>query len=148
MGWFSQEIIDINNDGYIDLFVTAEGHLSFGGGAEQHEDRLYLNNGNLTFDDITESAGVQGGLGSCATSFSHFDGGVFAFRLPKITESHQFTKNAQPVRAGEVFADTVGGELIVAPAADLFGVRSGENFDDVIGSGAEAGSLSHPVDAG
>jgi hypothetical protein len=71
----SAAMADINNDGYVDLFITAEGHLSFGGGggAEQHEDRLYLNNGDLTFSDITESAGVQGGRGSCATSFSHFD---------------------------------------------------------------------------
>ena len=66
---------DINNDGFVDLFVTAEGHLGFGFGppAEQHEDRLYLNNGNLTFTDISASAGVLGGLGSCVASFSHFD---------------------------------------------------------------------------
>ena len=66
---------DINNDGYIDLFVTAEGHLPFGSSvpAEQHEDRLYLNNGDLTFTDISEDAGVNGNLGSCVASFSHFD---------------------------------------------------------------------------
>lgn len=70
---------DINNDGFVDLFVTAEGHLSFGpfGQPEQHEDRLYLNNGNLTFTDITASAGVLGGLGSCIASFSHFDDDEF-----------------------------------------------------------------------
>jgi hypothetical protein len=71
----SAAMADINNDGFIDLFVTAEGHLAFGNPAarEQHEDRLYLNNGDLTFTDITQSAGVQGGRGSCATSFSHFN---------------------------------------------------------------------------
>ncbi|MEC9375023.1 MAG: CRTAC1 family protein [Pseudomonadota bacterium] len=70
---------DINNDGFLDLFITAEGHLSFRNPAarEQHEDVLYLNNGDLTFTDITDSAGVQGGLGSCATSFSHFDDDEF-----------------------------------------------------------------------
>jgi hypothetical protein len=65
---------DINNDGYVDLFVTAEGHLGFRfPPGEQHEDKLYLNNGDLTFTDITVSAGVEGGLGSCAASFSHYD---------------------------------------------------------------------------
>jgi hypothetical protein len=66
---------DINNDGYIDLFITAEGHLPFGSPvpAAQHEDRLYLNNGDLTFTDISVDAGVNGALGSCVASFSHFD---------------------------------------------------------------------------
>jgi len=70
----SAAMADINNDGFVDLFVTGQGHLPFAyPPGEQHEDRLYLNNGNLTFTDITHSAGVQGGLGSCVASFSHFD---------------------------------------------------------------------------
>ncbi len=65
---------DINNDGLLDLFVTAPGHLgSLNPSAVQHKDRLYLNNGNLTFTDITDSAGVSSGLGSCSTAFSDFD---------------------------------------------------------------------------
>ncbi len=65
---------DINNDGYLDLFVTSPGHLgAVIPPAEQHTDRLYLNNRDLTFTDITASAGVLGGLGSCATSFSDYD---------------------------------------------------------------------------
>lgn len=72
---------DINNDGYVDLFITAEGHLDFFSGpgtAVQHSDKLYLNNGDLTFTDISDSYIVNspmstGALGSCAASFSHFD---------------------------------------------------------------------------
>jgi len=65
---------DINNDGFLDLFVTAPGHLgvAFPPGV-QHEDRLYLNNGNLTFTDISEPAGVNGALGSCVAAFSDYD---------------------------------------------------------------------------
>ncbi|MGD2003880.1 MAG: VCBS repeat-containing protein, partial [Flavobacteriales bacterium] len=41
---------DVNNDGWMDLYFTAN----------QTSNALYLNNGDMTFTDITESAGVAG----------------------------------------------------------------------------------------
>ncbi|MGC6422836.1 MAG: FG-GAP repeat domain-containing protein, partial [Flavobacteriaceae bacterium] len=41
---------DINNDGWVDLYFTAN----------QSENKLYLNQGDFTFKDITATAGVGG----------------------------------------------------------------------------------------
>ncbi len=53
--------VDINNDGLLDLFFTAN----------QTMNKLYLNVGNLQFKDITEGAGINTGKGwSTGVSFA------------------------------------------------------------------------------
>jgi hypothetical protein len=53
---------DINNDGLIDLYFTAN----------QSPNKLYLNKGNLAFEDISETAGVSG-TGTWATGVTMVD---------------------------------------------------------------------------
>jgi enediyne biosynthesis protein E4 len=53
---------DYDNDGLLDLFVTAYG-----------SDILYRNLGNGTFADVTTTAGVAGGPGEWSTSAGFFD---------------------------------------------------------------------------
>ncbi len=41
---------DVNNDGLMDVYLTAN----------MHDNKLFINKGNLQFDDVTEMAGVAG----------------------------------------------------------------------------------------
>jgi len=53
---------DYDNDGYPDIYVTSYG-----------KNILYHNNGNGTFSDVTEKAGVAGGGWSVSAGFFDFD---------------------------------------------------------------------------
>jgi len=77
---------DVNGDGFLDIFIASPGHIPFltgPGTGESHENKLYLNNGDLTFTDVTAVAGV-GGLyvdffgdvvsdGACVAAFSDYN---------------------------------------------------------------------------
>lgn len=56
-------ILDINNDGLQDIFFTAT----------TGTDALYLNKGNMEFEDITESAGVNKVPGTVSAGISYGD---------------------------------------------------------------------------
>ena len=65
---------DINRDGFLDIYITASGHMgTASSSAAQYRDRLYLNNGDMTFTDITEESGIIGDQGSCSASFTDFN---------------------------------------------------------------------------
>src|SRR5688500_15564347 len=60
---------DVDNDGWLDIFLADGGSLADPGVAKQARHRLYRNRGNATFEDVTGRSGiVQGdyGMGACA----------------------------------------------------------------------------------
>ena len=61
---------DVNNDGYLDLYAAGLIALS---SSFDHRDRLYLNNGDRTFTDVTDEAGIEGELSTCSARFSDYD---------------------------------------------------------------------------
>jgi len=79
---------DVNGDGLLDIFIASPGHIPFltgPGTGESHPNKLYINNGNLTFTDVAAAAGVTGeyvyplpGIGvvtdgACVASFIDYD---------------------------------------------------------------------------
>ena len=61
---------DINGDGLLDWFVNA---ISGGQFPNQTGNRMYLNNGDRTFTDVTDAAGVREGFWGWGASFLDFD---------------------------------------------------------------------------
>lgn len=61
---------DVNNDGYLDLYASG---LVATGKSFDDRDRLYLNNGDRTFTDVSDEAGIEGELATCSARFSDYD---------------------------------------------------------------------------
>ncbi|MDA1302619.1 MAG: CRTAC1 family protein, partial [Proteobacteria bacterium] len=83
---------DYDNDGDMDWFVTSI-HGEFTGLPSQTGNRLYRNNGNGVFEDVTEAAGVRQGYwgwGACFADFDN-DGHLDIFHVngwPENSEDH------------------------------------------------------------
>ena len=62
---------DVNNDGFLDLYASGlVGHSDF---LDPHN-RLYLNNGDRTFTDVTDEAGIESTQSTCSAQFNDFNG--------------------------------------------------------------------------
>jgi hypothetical protein len=91
--------LDYNKDGWLDLYVVNGGTLEDleaqrTGGRSAHHNYLYRNNGDGTFTDVTEQAGVSGyrwGSGCAAADFNN-DGFTDLF-VSNLAESFLYRNN-------------------------------------------------------
>lgn len=142
---------DINNDGYLDIFIASPGHLPaipvFGPGTSD-ENKLYLNNGDLTFTDITASAGVSGlyidafgdtvSDGACAAAFSDYNndglldifvGNCNAFFSPNINPA-PFVVRPTPLNLYQNNGDGTFTDVATSAGLNLPGLWMGLAFGD------------------
>ena len=101
---------DVDNDGWLDIFVGNLMDQDFRHFEDLnhpgHYNRLFLNRGNLTFEDITEAAGVQGPQ----ILMQHPDGSPVSYRHDETGDVYEGydpeTVDAQGNRVGEPTGQT------------------------------------------
>ena len=69
----SPALADINNDGFLDVFIASLGTAPGLPTSRQFNNKLYLNNRDLTFTDISVSSGANEDFGACAAAFADYD---------------------------------------------------------------------------
>ncbi|RXP64588.1 hypothetical protein EC396_01040 [Lutibacter sp. HS1-25] len=100
---------DINNDGLVDIFFTGN----------QAQNKLYLNKGNLQFEDVTEKAGVGGdGRWYTGTTMADVNGDGFLDIYCAVSGMFQPTENQLFINNGNGTFTEMAQQYGVADSAN------------------------------
>ncbi len=115
--------IDYDHDGDLDLYITRQSSGPFG---DQGENILWRNNGNGTFTDVTESAGLAGVASSVAAIGTDYNND----RAVDVVVAGSGTRVSKAVMAPTIFQNPREGKF--RPFPPLFGVTGGSTGIAVI----------------
>jgi len=98
---------DVNGDGWLDIYVCKSGKP----GGEKRHNELFLNNGNLTFRDVSHQAGLDAvGLSTQAVFFDYdLDGDLDCYLL---NNSIRSVGTYDLIRDSRLVRDTSGGNKL------------------------------------
>jgi hypothetical protein len=127
---FSVAVADVNGDGFADLYISV--FISFGAFqsatfndiAHARKNRLLLNNGNLTFTDITALSGTAAKQNTFTSAFADLDG-----------DGAQDLIVAQNTGQVEIFRNLGNGRFAAIPVATGYGFWMGLGIGDMDGDG-------------
>lgn len=148
--------LDFNNDGQLDIFI-ARGRATVNGQEVYYQDQLFLNKGNRTFEDVTESSGIAAGepapfydcWGASVTDYNN-DGLTDIFVATYRLAPDLLYKNNGDGTFSQVSAETgvIGNETLVK---DYYGHGMGSDWGDMNNDGKldlVVGNLGHPDERG
>jgi hypothetical protein len=126
---WSAAFADIDRDGFLDLFITSPGRAV----VRPHQNKLYRNNGDLTFTDISASAGVDTQRGACATGFCDYnqDGWIDLF----IADCADTYARPTPIELFRNNGDLTFTDVTTQAGLDPGGFWMGLTFGDVDNDG-------------
>ncbi len=126
----SVAVSDVNGDGHADLYVSvfitfpAFKSATFNDGEHAKKNRLLLNNGNLTFTDITASSGTASKQNTFTSAFADLDG-----------DGQQDLIVSQNTGEIELFRNLGDGRFEARPTSSGYGFWMGLGVGDVDGDG-------------
>lgn len=145
-GWATGAcMIDINNDGLLDIYAVKSG----GGHSNMRKNRLYINNGNLTFSEESEKYGLDDdGYGTQAYFLDYDkDGDLDMFMLnhqiepytPKNENEANLVFNRDPIAGDRFYRNEDGKFVDISEEAGILGSPIGYGLSAAIGDFNEDG---------